>query len=89
MSTIYSGAIPHVRLIFKLDKLSSWKPSFLSIVGRVQLVKSVVYGMLNHTISIYSWPINLIKTAEGWIRNFIWSGDVNKRKLVTVSWINV
>lgn len=26
---------------------------------------------------------------EKWIRNFIWSGDINKRKLVTVAWNKV
>jgi hypothetical protein len=31
-------------------KLASWKASLLSIAGRVQLVKSVVYGMILHTI---------------------------------------
>ncbi|CAJ2678215.1 unnamed protein product [Trifolium pratense] len=70
-------------------KLSAWKASLLSIAGRVQLVQSVVYGMLNHTMSIYSWTVNLIKTVEGWIRNFIWSGDINKWKLVNVSWNKV
>ncbi|PNY17703.1 ribonuclease H [Trifolium pratense] len=51
-------------------KLSAWKASLLSIAGRVQLVQSVVYGMLNHTMSIYSWPVNLIKTVE--VENSVW-----------------
>ncbi|PNX70395.1 hypothetical protein L195_g057350, partial [Trifolium pratense] len=71
------------------SKLSSWKASLLSIAGRVQLVKSVVQGMLIHCISIYNWPASIIKDIEKWIRNFIWSGHVNKKKLVTVAWKNV
>jgi len=51
-------------------------------------VKSVIQGMLIHSISIYSWPKQLLKEMETWIRNFIWSGDIAKRKLVTVSWSN-
>jgi len=39
-----------------------------------------------HSISIYSWPKKLLKEIENWSRNFIWSGDISKRKLVTVSW---
>ena len=65
-------------------KLSSWKASLLSIAGRVQLVKSVAQSMLLHCISIYDWPVKLIKDVERWMRNFIWSGDVNQRKLVVV-----
>ena len=70
-------------------KLASWKASLLSIAGRVQLVKSVVYSMLTYSISIYSWPISLIKELDKCIRNFIWSGDCEIRKLVTVSWFKV
>lgn len=70
-------------------KLASWKASLLSMAGRTQLVKSVIQSMLQHTMSIYSWPISLLKDIERLIRNFIWSGDTEKRKLVTVSWKKV
>ena len=70
-------------------KLASWKASLLSIAGRVQLVKSVIQSMLIHTMTIFSWPISLLREMEKWIKNFIWSGDINKRKLVTVAWKKV
>lgn len=68
------------------SKLSAWKASLLSIAGRVTLVKAIIQGMMVHSISIYSWPIALLKEVESWIRNFIWSGNIANRKLVTVSW---
>ena len=68
------------------SKLSAWKASLLSIAGRVTLVKSVIQSMLVHSISIYCWPKKLLREIESWSRNFIWSGDISKRKLVTVSW---
>jgi len=67
-------------------KLSAWKASLLSMAGRIQLVRSVIQGMIIYSISLYSWPISLIKAVEKHIRNFIWSGDTDRRKLVTVSW---
>jgi hypothetical protein len=70
-------------------KLLAWKASLLSIAGRVQLVRAVVQSMLIYSISIYSWPESLLKDIEKNMRNFIWSGDIEKRKLVTVSWKNV
>jgi hypothetical protein len=70
-------------------KLAAWKASLLSIAGRVQLVISVVQSMLVYSISIYSWPVSLLKDLERWIKNFIWSGDLDKRKLVTVAWKKV
>jgi hypothetical protein len=42
--------------------------------------------MLIYSISLYSWPAALLKDIEKCIRNFIWSGDIDQRKLVTVSW---
>lgn len=70
-------------------KLSAWKASLLSMAGRVQLIKSVVQSMLLHCLTIYSGPVKLIKDLEKWMRNFIWSGYINQRKLVTVSWSKV
>lgn len=70
-------------------KLASWKASLLSIAGKVQLVKSVVQSMLINTMCIYSWPIKTLREIEKWIKNFIWSGDVSKRKMVTVAWKKV
>jgi mannosylglycoprotein endo-beta-mannosidase len=67
-------------------KLSAWKASLLSIAGRVQLIKSVIQSMLTYSISLYSWPISLLKDLEKCIQNFIWSGDLERRKLVTISW---
>jgi hypothetical protein len=45
--------------------------------------------MLVYSISLYSWPISLLRDLERWIKNFIWSGDINQRKLVTVAWKKV
>jgi hypothetical protein len=42
-----------------------------------------------YSITLYSWPTSLIKNIEKFVRNFIWSGDVDKRKLVTISWKKV
>lgn len=61
------------------NKLSSWKGSSLSIMGRVELVKSVIQGIASYSFHVYAWPISLLKQVDGWIRNFIWSRDINAR----------
>jgi hypothetical protein len=45
-------------------KLSAWKASLLSMVGRVQLVRSVIQSMMIYSISLYSWPVSLLKQVE-------------------------
>jgi hypothetical protein len=42
-----------------------------------------------YSITLYSWPTSLIKIVEKFVWNFIWSGDVDKRKLVIISWKKV
>lgn len=41
------------------------------------------------TFTIYLWPASLIKYLERSIKNCIWSGDISKTKLVTVTWAKV
>ncbi|XP_058749874.1 uncharacterized protein LOC131622872 [Vicia villosa] len=67
-------------------KMAAWKAKLLSMAGRVQLVRAVVFSMMVHFLSVYSWPGSIIKRLEGWIRNFIWSGSIDNKKLVTVAW---
>jgi len=71
------------------SKLAASKASLLSLAGRVQLVKSVIHSMLLRTFAIYSWPVSLIRDLEKWIKKIIWSGDLEKRKIVIVSWKKV
>lgn len=70
-------------------KLASWMAALLSITSRIQLVKFVISSMLNNSFMVYAWPVNLIKTMDKWVRNFIWSRDVDTRKVVTVAWHKV
>jgi len=70
-------------------KLATWKEVLLSIMGRVQLVKSIIHGMLVYSFHIYRWPIRLLKMLDRWIKKFIWSGDIYTRKICTVSWKQV
>jgi hypothetical protein len=70
-------------------KLASWKASLITYAGRVQLVKSVLQSMMVYSITIYSWPISLIKELEKYMRNFIWSRDLQSIKMIIVSWSSV
>ncbi|XP_019447216.1 PREDICTED: uncharacterized protein LOC109350434 [Lupinus angustifolius] len=72
-----------------LAKLATWKGSSLSIMGRVELVRSIIHSMLIYSFYVYKWPASLIDCLDKGIRNFIWSGDIGTRKLVTVAWSKV
>lgn len=69
-----------------LTKLVAWKGSLVSIMGRVELVKTVIQSMVMHSFQVYTWPISLLKHLDKSISNFIWPGNINVRKVVTVTW---
>ncbi|XP_024630290.2 uncharacterized protein [Medicago truncatula] len=68
------------------NKLATWKGRILSIMGWVQLVKSIFHGMLGYSFHVYLWPRRLLQLLDSWLKNFIWSGDVHTRKVCTVAW---
>lgn len=45
-------------------KLAAWKGYLLSIMGRLQLVKSIIHGMLAYNFHVYCWPIKLLKSID-------------------------
>lgn len=67
-SLIFIGRPENIHFKFTIDrirlKLAASKASLLSMEGRVQLVKSIVEDMLVHSLSIYKWPISIIKNIE-------------------------
>lgn len=71
------------------SKLATWKASLLSISGRVQLVRSEVQSILIYSFMVYAWPVSLIKMIDKWLRNFIWSSNIDAKKVCTVSWFKI
>ena len=51
--------------------LSTWKGTFLSIMGRIQLVKSIIHGMLVYSFHVYMWPRRMLRLWDSWIKKFI------------------
>ncbi|GAU31744.1 hypothetical protein TSUD_146310 [Trifolium subterraneum] len=71
----------------KFASLQALQALFTSYASCSGQVGSLPFNYLGVPIfKVYTWPVSLLKTIETWSRNFIWSGDINKRKLVTVAW---
>jgi len=66
--------------------MATWKGSLLSIMGRVQLIKSLIHGMLVYSFYVYQWPMKLLKALDTWTKKIIWSGNIYTRKVCTVAW---
>lgn len=78
----------HLRPIYdKIKvKISAWRGRMLSIMGRVQLVNAVISSMLIYSFHVYQWPSSILSGLAKCMRNFIWSGDLNQRKICIVAW---
>ena len=67
-------------------KLNAWKGRLLTFMGRVQLVNAVICSMLTYSFHVYKWPSSLLFEVSKAMRNFIWSGNSDQKKICTVSW---
>jgi len=81
----------HLRpLVDKIQmKLSAWKGRLLTIMGRVQLINAVISSMLTYSFHVYQWPPILLQDVAQYMRNFLWSGNWDQRKICTVAWSQV
>jgi len=70
-------------------KLTSWKGKSLSMMGRIQLLNTVITGFLACSFNIYKWTVSIIKQVEQWNRNFIWTGDIMKKGIATINWAKI
>ncbi|XP_042519136.1 uncharacterized protein LOC122092899 [Macadamia integrifolia] len=90
---IFKGRVKGSHLLPLLDKikrkLAGWKGMLLSMAGRVELVRSVISSIPVHNFAVYWWPDHSIKLVEWWMRNFIWSGDMEVTKKIVVNWDDV
>lgn len=56
------------------------------MVGKTELVRSVVLGMLVYSMIVYKWPKKLLHKIDMLSNNFICSGDSQKTSLTTAQW---
>jgi len=84
----YEISFSHLRpIVDKIKlKLNAWKGRLLTFMGRVQLVNVVICSMLTYFFHVYKWPSSLLFEVSKAMRNFIWSGNSDQKKICTVSW---
>ncbi|XP_058734060.1 uncharacterized protein LOC131605759 [Vicia villosa] len=79
-------------LLAKMKKrLSGWKNRFLSLGGRITLLKSILGSLYIFTMSFYKIPVCVAKEFTRMQSNFLWGGvmDDNKRRIHWISWKDV
>ncbi|KAM0041803.1 putative reverse transcriptase zinc-binding domain-containing protein [Helianthus debilis subsp. tardiflorus] len=68
------------------NRLSSWKAKTLSMGGRLTLIKSVLSSLPIYYLSIYKAPVMVLDHMERLMRNFLWAGSDEVKKVHWVAW---
>lgn len=63
-----------------IQKFTRWKGHTLCFAGQCGFVNSVIVSSLVHTMMMYKWPTALLKKVETIIRNYLWIGDITRKK---------
>ena len=70
-------------------KLSTWKGKFISMAGRICLIKSVLNSLSLYYMSVFAIPKGITKAIFSIIRSFLWKGTSNSHGIFKVAWHKV
>ena len=70
-------------------KLSRWKGKFLSMAGRICLIKSVLNSLPLYYMSVFTMPKGIAKSISSINRCFLWKGSSNSHGICKVAWHKV
>lgn len=80
----YSPLISRIR-----NRISTWTARHLTFAGRLQLIGSVLYSIINFWMSAYRLPNSCIHEINSICAAFLWSGPVLSPHKAKVSWADV
>ena len=67
-------------------QIASWKVRWLSLAGRILLIKSVLAAIPNYFIVVLKIPSGVLDTIKKLIKGFLWSGNLDdSRKVPLIS----
>lgn len=67
-------------------KASSWYARKLCYTGRLQLIKTIMFGMQTSWCQIFILPKMLIKEVEAVCRSYLWTGNAETSKRALIAW---
>ncbi|GJS23740.1 uncharacterized protein Tco_0452372 [Tanacetum coccineum] len=77
-------------LVEKLEsRVNDWRNKFLSLAGRMQLVRSVLSSMHIYWASVFILPVRIISDLEQLMRGFLWCQGEMKKGKAKVAWDSV
>lgn len=72
-----------------LARLKHWSTRLLSYVGRVQLLKSVIFSIANYWMQIFPSPKKVISHINSICSSFMWTGKESLTRKAPVAWDHI
>ena len=72
-----------------MSKLAGWKAKYLSFVGRMVLIKSVMSVIPNYVMEGVTLPVHICDKLDKVNRDFLWGSTNEKRRMHMVGWSKV
>ncbi|GKA60190.1 putative RNA-directed DNA polymerase, eukaryota, reverse transcriptase zinc-binding domain protein, partial [Tanacetum coccineum] len=77
-------------LVEKLEsRVNDWRNKFLSLAGRLQLIRSVLSSMHIYWASVFILPSRIVHDLEQLMRGFLWCQGEMKKGKAKVAWDSV
>ncbi|XP_059669018.1 uncharacterized protein LOC132314136 [Cornus florida] len=91
--TLVNRALKSVDCKGQFDKVNArldhWNTINLSLAGRLELIRSVLYSFLYHWVFGFKIPWGCIIALEKKFKHFLWSGKLDSRKMSQLQWSQV
>ncbi|KAG7541208.1 Reverse transcriptase zinc-binding domain [Arabidopsis thaliana x Arabidopsis arenosa] len=71
------------------SKLHSWTSKFLSFAGKIRLISSVIYGMVNFWSAVFNLPKKFYEKVDSLCASFHWKNKVGSAVGARVAWKDV
>ena len=89
---LITGALKarHCNLLFlKITrKINLWTCKFISQAGRMQLIRSVLFGIQSYWAMYIFLPPAVLKKIQSLPAKFLWKGSVSGKCLHKIAWVN-
>lgn len=70
-------------------RLTIWKVKYLSFGGHITLSKSALPNLLVYFLSLFKCPSSVAKWMKRLLKDFLWSGREDQKKLHLANWAMV
>ena len=71
------------------NKLHSWTAKCLSFAGKIKMVTSVIYGMVNFWSSVFTLPKRFYAKVDSLCSAFLWNNKTTSASGARVSWESI